>query len=121
MSLGLKACPIFAIGLGSDEPPHDLELSDLQVSDVAFVDDMLTFRFNVTATGYANKQVEVRLKDKKSGAVLSRQTVVVAGGQKPQLLTLAHRPTKSDNSITLSKSIGCQTKCATTTTVSNGR
>ena len=59
------------------QPLQDLELSDLQVSDVAFVDDMLTFRFNLIATGYAGKQVEVRLKDKKSGAVLARQTVTI--------------------------------------------
>jgi uncharacterized membrane protein len=89
-----KGIPIFAVGLGSDQPVQDLELADLQVSDVAFVDDMLTFRFNLIATGYAGKQVEVRLKDKKSGAVLARQTVTIAGNHKPQELTLSHRPDK---------------------------
>ena len=34
----------------------DLELADLRVAEVAFVDDMLTFRFNLIATGYAGKR-----------------------------------------------------------------
>ena len=55
---------------------------------------MLTFRFNLIATGYAGKQVEVRLKDKKSGAVLARQTVTIPDSHKPQELTLSHRPDK---------------------------
>jgi uncharacterized membrane protein len=89
-----KGVPIFAVGLGSDSPLQDLELADLQVSDVAFIDDMLTFRFNLIATGYAGKQVEVRLKDKKSGTALARQTVTISGNHKPQELTLSHRPDK---------------------------
>ncbi len=55
---------------------------------------MLTFRFNLIATGYAGKQVEVRLKDKKSGAILARQTVTIPDSHKPQELTLSHRPDK---------------------------
>lgn len=87
-----RGIPIYAIGLGSEQAPRDLELSDLRVPDVAFVDDMLTFRFNLTGVGYTGRQVEVRLRDKKSGAVLARQTVTVAGDHKPESLTLVHRP-----------------------------
>ncbi len=89
-----KGVVLFPIGLGSEEPLKDLELADLRVAEVAFVDDVLTFRFNLTATGYAGRQIEVRLKDKKTEAVLARQTVTAGPDGKPQEVTLAHRPDK---------------------------
>ena len=37
-----KGIPLYVIGLGSEEPLKDIELSDLRVPDVTFVDDVLS-------------------------------------------------------------------------------
>ncbi|HEV2969909.1 MAG TPA: hypothetical protein VGY55_07960 [Pirellulales bacterium] len=90
----LKGVPLFTIGLGSDEPTKDVELSDLRVPEVTFVDDILAFKFNLSASGFAGRDIEVRLKDKKSGAVLAKQIVKIAADAKPQEMTLTFRPDK---------------------------
>ena len=89
-----KGIPLFTIGLGSEEPLKDIELSDLRVTEVTFVNDILTFKFNVTGGGFGGREIEVRLKDKKSGAVLTKQAVKIAAEAKPQPTTLSYRPDK---------------------------
>ncbi len=89
-----KGVPLFTVGLGNESPLKDIELTDLRVPDVAFADDILTFTFNLSATGYAGRDVEVRLREKKSGTVLAKQTVKLGADGKPQELTLATRPDK---------------------------
>src|SRR5262249_34390676 len=39
-----KGVPVFSVGLGSPEPPRDLELTELLVDDVVFVDDLVRFQ-----------------------------------------------------------------------------
>jgi uncharacterized membrane protein len=89
-----KGVPLFTIGLGSEEPLKDIELSDLRVPEVTFVNDILTFRFNVAGGGYSGREIEVRLKDKKAGEVLAKQRVKIADNAKPQPATLTYRPEK---------------------------
>ncbi len=58
-----KGVPLLVIGVGSDRPPaRDLKLSDLEVEDVVFVDDLVHFRFKLTATGFAGKKVTIVLR-----------------------------------------------------------
>jgi uncharacterized membrane protein len=89
-----KGIPLFIVGLGSEQPLKDLELSDLRVSDVAFVNDILAFKFNLTGAGFAGRQIEIRLRDKRTGAVLARQNVVVGSDHKLQEISLSYRPDK---------------------------
>ena len=39
-----KGVPIVAVGLGSSEPPKDIELADVLVDDAVFVDDLVNFQ-----------------------------------------------------------------------------
>ena len=48
-----KGVPLLLIGVGSDRPIRDLKLSDLEVEDVVFVNDLVHFRFKLTAQGFA--------------------------------------------------------------------
>jgi hypothetical protein len=43
-----KGVPLYPIGLGDPEAPRDLELSELLVDDVVFVDDLLRFQPKLT-------------------------------------------------------------------------
>ncbi len=57
-----KGVPLLLIGVGSDRPARDLKLSDLEVEDVVFVNDLVHFRFKLTAQGFAGKTVSVVLR-----------------------------------------------------------
>ena len=47
-----KGVPLFTIGLGSAEPARDLELTELLVDDVVFVDDAVRFQAKLLARGF---------------------------------------------------------------------
>ena len=57
-----KGVPLLLIGVGSDRPARDLKLSDLEVEDVVFVNDLVHFRFKLTAAGFAGKTVSIVLR-----------------------------------------------------------
>jgi hypothetical protein len=54
--------PIYTIGIGSEEPTRDVEMYDLLVDDVAFINDPLIFTATVKAHGLAGKTVTATLK-----------------------------------------------------------
>ena len=56
--------PLYPVGLGSPEPARDLELTDLLVDDVVFVDDLVRFQAKLLARGFAGQEVTVRLKER---------------------------------------------------------
>ncbi len=95
-----KGVPIFAVGLGSPEPARDIELTELLVDDVVFVDDAVRFQVKLTTRGFQGEKIRVQLKQKESGsadasAVRDLESVEVdapADG-KPQRVELIHRPT----------------------------
>lgn len=88
----LKSIPIFTVGLGNDQSPRDLRISDLLVDDVVFVGDVVNFDFKLTGSGYESKSVVVRLREQGSGRTLEQQTVEVAGDGRPQPVRLTYRP-----------------------------
>ena len=55
--------PLYAIGLGSAEPARDIELTELLVDDVVFVDDAVRFQAKLLARGFAGERAVVRLKE----------------------------------------------------------
>ena len=64
-----KGVPIFTVGLGDAEPARDLELSELLVDDIVFVDDLVRFQAKLGSRGFAGEQVTVTLKERPTGAV----------------------------------------------------
>jgi hypothetical protein len=89
-----KGVPLFTIALGSETPVHDLELSDLLVDDVVFVDDVVNFEFNLTATGYAGRTVEVTLHERGKDTPLASIRATANPDGKPQKLRIPYRPTQ---------------------------
>ena len=89
-----KGVPIFAVGLGSEEQVRDVELRDLLVDEVVFVDDVVSFEATVAAPGYAGKTIEVVLKEQGKPAVLSRAKLKVKEDGEPQKVNLQYRPTE---------------------------
>jgi len=57
-----RQIPMHVVGLGSQQPPKDLRLSDLLVDDVVFVGDLITFDLTLHGNGFQNEAVEVILK-----------------------------------------------------------
>ena len=88
-----KAVPLFFIGLGNDQPPRDLRLSDLLVDDVVFVNDLVNFECKLTAEGIEGPAV-LRLKQNGVEAPLSQQTVRIPKGGGVQSVRLSYRPEK---------------------------
>ncbi len=63
---------VFPVAVGSDRPPRNIELQSMDVDDVAFKGDVVNVRARVRGTGFEpGHAVEVVLRDKKTGAVLT--------------------------------------------------
>jgi hypothetical protein len=63
-----KDVKLFAIGLGSPEPARDIELTELLVDDVVFVDDAVRFQAKLLARGFQGEKVKIRLKELDPGS-----------------------------------------------------
>ncbi len=63
-----KGVPLYTVGLGSTEPAHDVELTELLVDDVVFVDDTVRFHAKLLARGLSGEKVTVRLKELDPGS-----------------------------------------------------
>ena len=91
--------PLYTIGLGSPEPARDLELTELLVDDVVFVDDAVRFQAKLLARGFAGEKVVVRLKeldpgstDPKAARELESIEVELPADGQPKRVELVHRP-----------------------------
>ena len=88
-----KSVPIYVLALGNAEPTLDLELHNLLVDDVAFVNDPISFAYTLTGHGLTGKKTKVVLKKQSDQSILaSQEATVVADGQ-PQKLELTYTPT----------------------------
>jgi len=94
-----KGVPVFAVGLGSAEPARDIELTDLLVDDVVFVDDIVRFQAKLLAKGFQGQKLVVRLKEQTPGSkdqktakeLQSIEVDAPADGQSRRV-ELVHRP-----------------------------
>ena len=94
-----KGVPMFTIGLGSAEPARDLELTELLVDDVVFVDDAVRFQAKLLARGFQGQKVVIRLleadadqRDPKAVRQLATTEVEAPADGKPRRVELVHRP-----------------------------
>jgi len=95
-----KGVPLLFIGVGSDLPARDLRLSDLEVEDVVFVNDLVHFRFKLTGSGFAGKTVSIVLRreaqpggsSEGKGETVARIEVTVAADGRAQEVVAPHRP-----------------------------
>jgi hypothetical protein len=89
-----KGVSLFTVGLGSEQPVLDLELADLLVDEVVFVDDVVNFETKLTARGFAGKTVELVLRESDNPTPLAQMKVRIEEDGKSQRVQLPFRPTK---------------------------
>ena len=65
-----RLAPVFSVGLGSAEPVRDVQLFDLQVDDVAIVDDPVILSAKVKSSGYGGSAAQIVLKDQATDELL---------------------------------------------------
>jgi hypothetical protein len=87
-----RSLPLHIVGLGSEQPPRDLRLSDLIVDDVAFVGDVLNFDVQLHSVGFAKRQATVRLRRDEEPTALAEVTVELKDDNTPIAIRLPHRP-----------------------------
>jgi uncharacterized membrane protein len=89
-----KGVPLYTVGLGSETQPRDLELADLLVDDVVFVDDVVNFEYKLSGAGFPGKSIKVTLREKDNPTPLAQMDATISPDGKPQRLRLPYRPTK---------------------------
>ncbi len=91
-----KGVPIFTVGLGDPEPAKDLELTDMLVDEVVFVDDVVRFEAKLQAKGFENVPVKVRLKRQLPGTNrvedLGEKLVPAPRDGESRRVEIIHRP-----------------------------
>lgn len=87
-----KGVPLFTVALGSSIPKRDLEVSDLLVDEVVFLDDVVNFEFTLTATGLTGKAVKIVLREKSSPDILAETTITAKQDGEGQKVRLPYRP-----------------------------
>ena len=94
-----KGVPLYPIGLGDPEAPRDIELSELLVDDVVFVDDLVRFQPKLTSKGFARQGLTVKLKQKAPTATDPNATkeletirVTAPPDGQPMRVEIGHRP-----------------------------
>lgn len=88
-----KSVPIFAVAMGNSDPVRDVELHNVLVDDVAFVNDPITFSYTLTGHGLEGRTTAVILRRKNDTEPLARQEVTVGEEGKPQKLEITFTPT----------------------------
>jgi von Willebrand factor type A domain-containing protein len=93
---GLRSAgiPLVAVGIGSAKPPRDIELSDVLVDDVVFVNDMVSLQVQIKASGLEGQPSKVTLKREGESTPLMEQSIVLPAGGKTLSVHLTERPTK---------------------------
>ncbi len=95
-----KGVKLFTIGVGSAQPARDLELTELLVDDVVFVDDIVRFQAKLSARGFAGEKVTLRLKEadpSSADPIASAREIAVKEVDapkdgKPERVELVHSP-----------------------------
>ncbi|MCA1684630.1 MAG: VWA domain-containing protein, partial [Planctomycetia bacterium] len=93
-----KGVPLYTVGLGSPEPARDLELTELMVDDVVFVDDLVRFQAKLLSRGFAGQDVTVTLRERPPGTPpaaareVDRLRVKAPADNQPLRVEIGHRP-----------------------------
>lgn len=89
-----RGVPLFMVGLGSEQPPCDVKLSDLLVDDVVFVDDVVNFECKLSASGFRGQKIPVVLREKGKPDVLAKTEVSIESDDQSQQVRIPYRPTQ---------------------------
>ncbi len=87
-----RGVPLFFVGLGSERAAEDLQLADLLVDDVVFLNDLVHFEARLSASGLEGRQVTVRLREEDQPEVLAQRRVTAGPDGESQAVRVAYRP-----------------------------
>ena len=83
--------PIYTVGVGSVEPPKDIQIQRVDYAPIAYTDHESLIRVTVVQTGYAGKTTQLSLRDVKGNTVIDVATLTF---DPPQNTTSASATTK---------------------------
>jgi hypothetical protein len=87
--------PLLAVGLGSAKPPRDIELTDVLVDDVVFMNDSVSFQAQIKATGLEGQPAKVVLRREGNSQHVAEASIVLPAAGKAISVHLTDRPTKA--------------------------
>ena len=89
-----KGVPLFIVGVGNDRPVRDLQLSNLLVDPLVFLDDVIQFEFQVTGTGLDGRTARVVLREEGKPEVLAEKQITIGPDGSPRQVRLPYRATE---------------------------
>ncbi|MFQ5734464.1 MAG: hypothetical protein ACE5KM_21220 [Planctomycetaceae bacterium] len=89
-----QSVPVYVVALGSADPARDLELSNLRVPEVAFVDDPISFNAELRGFGVSAKRATVKLFRKGRVAPLETKSVAIPAGGRKAVVEVPHTPSE---------------------------
>jgi hypothetical protein len=89
-----RGVPIFAMGLGSDDAPRDVEVADVLVDRAVFVGDAVSVQAQINATGLEGQPSKVTLQRDNEATPLATRDIVLPPAGETVAMNLLHRPTK---------------------------
>jgi hypothetical protein len=87
--------PLMAVGIGSAKPPHDVELTDVLVDDVVYVNDVVSLQTQIKATGLQDQPAKIVLHREGDTTPLAEESITLPGDGKTLTVRLTDRPTKA--------------------------
>jgi hypothetical protein len=94
-NLRAAGVPLLAVGLGSAKPPHDIELTDVLVDEVVFVNDVVSFQAQIKATGLDGQPAKVVLRRDGDSKPVAEASIVLPAAGKTISVQLTDWPTKA--------------------------
>ena len=85
--------PIYTVGIGSVEPPKDIQIQRIDYTPIAYTDHESVIRVTVVQTGYTGKTTQLSLREVKSNTVVDAVTLTF---EPPQRTTSANATTKQE-------------------------
>jgi hypothetical protein len=87
--------PLIAVGLGSPHPPRDIELAEVLVDEIVFVDDPVNVLVRIKASGLEGQPATIRLRRDGDPTPLAEKTITLPSAGQMLTQRLSHRPTKA--------------------------
>jgi hypothetical protein len=88
-----RSVPVFTVGLGRENPQHDIELADVVVDDVVFANDRVHVQAIVKASGLEGQPATVTLRREGVETPVAQQSLTLPPDGKSISVQLVDRPT----------------------------
>ena len=94
--------PLYFVGVGDAHEVRDVYLHDLQAEDSVYVNDRIIFEVRLTAQGYTNLTLPIRLFEKgkeREDQALDKKTVTITPDNRTVKVRLMHQPTEPGEKV----------------------